>query len=122
MDRIRQKTSAAAALTFFERFLAYMTVTSFMLGLASLIKPFVNNPDTQRILIDWLTYLLISLSGLLFIIIQQIFAREKIKSILHVLVIVFYVILAVILCFVCRQLNQPYLLIPFLIILLNLYC
>lgn len=116
MDRIRQKTSAAAALTFFERFLAYMTVTSFMLGLASLIKPFVNNPETERILINWFTYLVISLSGLLFIIIQQIFAREKIKSILHVLVIVFYVILAVILCFVCSQLNQPYLLIPFLII------
>ncbi len=99
-----------------ERFLVFMTVTSFMLSIAFLMTPVLNNPEFERIFINWVSYIIIFVSGFVFIIIQQIFAREKIKPYLHIVVIVFYVIAAVILCGLTKQMNLPYVLIPFLII------
>lgn len=97
-----------------ERFLVFTIVTSFMFSIALLIAPVLNNYESGRILINWVTYLILGVSGILFILIQQIFAYEKIKPYLHVVVIVFYVIAAVVICGLTHQMNLPYLLIPFL--------
>ncbi len=98
-----------------ERFLVFETVTSFMLCITALTGPVLNNAEMERILINWYTYLLLAVSGLVFILIQQIFAREKIKPYLHIVSCVFYVIFAVVISGLCGQMNQPYVLIPFLI-------
>lgn len=99
-----------------ERFLVIVTVTSFMLCIAALLGPVLNNSEMERIFINWFTFFVLGLSGVIFVLIQQIFAREKIKPYLHIVACVFYVIFAVILSGLCRQMNQPYVLIPFLII------
>lgn len=102
--------------TLLERFLVFLTITSFMLTIAILLSPFLNNLENEKILINWFTYLVLGLSGILFLFIQQIFVREKIRPYLHIVSCFFYVLFVVILCAICSQLNQPYILIPFLII------
>ena len=99
-----------------ERFLVIVTVTSFMLCITALLGPVLNNSEMERIFINWFTFLVLGLSGFIFVLIQQIFAREKIKPYLHIVACFFYVVFAVILSGLCRQMNQPYVLIPFLII------
>ena len=99
-----------------ERFLVYVTVTAFMLTVLILIEPVLNNPEMERILINWFTYIMTAGSGFIFMIIQQIFAREKIKQHLHIVSIFFYVVLVVIICGFAGQMNLPYVLIPLLVI------
>lgn len=98
-----------------ERFLVFVTVTSFIVCITALLGPVLNNSEIERVLINWFTYLVLVVSGAIFIIIQQIFAREKIKPYLHIVSCFFYVVFAVVLSGLCRQMNQPYVLIPFLI-------
>ena len=85
--------------------LVYITISSFMVALMAMLVP-----D------NWIGCLMLGLSGLVFHLIQQIFAREKIKPYLHSIVIVFYVAFAVFICWLTGQLNLPYTLIPFLVI------
>lgn len=99
-----------------ERFLVFVTVTAFMLTVLILIGPVLNNPEMERILINWFTYITIGASGFVFMLIHQIFAREKIKPHLHIVSIFFYVVLVVIICGFAGQMNLPYVLIPFLVI------
>ncbi len=99
-----------------ERFLVFVTVTAFMLTVLILIAPVLNNSEMERILINWFTYITITASGFVFMLIQQIFAREKIKPHLHIVSVFFYVVLVVIICGFAGQMNLPYVLIPFLVI------
>ncbi len=85
--------------------LVYITITSFMVALMALLAP-----D------NWIGFLIIGISGLIFLLIHQIFAKEKIKAYLHSVVIFFYVAFAVFICWLTRQMNLPYILIPFLVI------
>ena len=85
--------------------LVYLTITSFMIALMAMITP-----------ANWVGFLMLGLSGLAFLLIHQIFAKEKIKPYLHSVVIFFYVLFAVFICWITRQLNLPYILIPFLVI------
>ena len=100
----------------FERFLVFVTSTSFMLTLFAAAAPIFNNIEMGRILINWVSFVIVAASGLIFILIQQIFAREKIKAYLNFLVIFFYEIVAVVLCWITGQFNLPYILIPSLAI------
>ena len=99
-----------------ERFLVFLTVTSFILGVTVIIAPVLNNTDMGKNLINWFTYVVLVVSGGIFILIQQIFVHEKIKAYLHIVSCFFYVVLVVVLCWLLRQFDQPYVLIPFLII------
>ena len=100
-----------------ERFIVFVTSTSFIIGISSLLMPVLNNAEVEKILINWFTFLVLAVSGLIFILIQQIFAYEKIRPYLHIVACVFYIIFAVVICGLSRQMNQPYILIPFLAIL-----
>lgn len=97
-----------------ERFLVFVTSTSYILAIAAITEPVFNNPGMDRILINWFTYLIIGASGLIIALIQQIFAREKIKPYLHIVAGVFYTLFTVILCGLLRQMNLPYMIIPFI--------
>ena len=99
-----------------ERFLVFLTVTSFILGVTVISAPVLNNTDMGKNLINWFTYVVLVVSGGIFILIQQIFVHEKIKAYLHIVSCFFYVVLVVVLCWLLRQFDQPYVLIPFLII------
>lgn len=99
-----------------ERFLVFITVTSFMLVTASLASPLFNEPAIGKIIINWVTYIVIGVSGLIFLLIQQIFAHEKIKTYLHIVVVIFYEIITVVICGLTGQMNLPYALIPFLLV------
>ena len=100
----------------FERFLVFLTTSSFMLAVFATAAPVFNKIEQDKILINWVSFVIIFISALIFILIDQIFAREKIKTYLHIVVIVFYEFAAVLLCWFTGQLNLPYVLIPFLVI------
>ena len=100
-----------------EHFLVFVTSTSFILALTTVTEPVFNNPELDRILINWFTYTVLAVSGLIISLIQQIFAREKIKSYLHIVAGFFYTLFMVIFCYFFRQMNVPYILIPFILIL-----
>lgn len=102
--------------TLIERFLVFLTTCSFMLVLLATAAPVFNNIEMEKILINRISFVFIFASALVFILIDQIFAREKIKPYLHIVVIVFYEVAAVLLCWLTGQLNLPYILIPFLVI------
>lgn len=99
-----------------ERFLVFLTTSSFMFSIIALSTSLFNKIEMNRILINWGSFIILGLSGLIFLLIQQIFVKEKIKNYLHIVVIVFYEIAAVFLCWLIGQLNLPYILIPFLLI------
>lgn len=106
-----------------ERFLVFLTVSSFMLVITSMAASVFNNPVDQKIFINYVTYIVLIISGIIFLLIHQIFVQEKIKPYLHIIVIVFYEIIAVIFCGLFRQMNLPYILIPLLLIQYALlYC
>ena len=110
------KTSGGFA-ALLERFIVFVTGSSFIIGISSLLMPVLNNSEVEKILINWFTFLVLAVSGLIFILIQQIFAYEKIKPYLHIVACVFYIIFAVVMCGISGQMNQPYILIPFLAVL-----
>ena len=47
----------------FERLLVFSTVVSLMLTAASVFSTVINNPEVERILIDWFTYAVIIGAG-----------------------------------------------------------
>ena len=100
--------------TLFERFLVFVTSTAFIFSLLTVCQPVLNNPDMDRILINWFSYLIFAASGLIISLIQQIFAREKIKPYLHIVACFFYVLILVIICGLAGQMNLPYVVIPFM--------
>ena len=87
-----------------------------MLTVAGVFSTSLNNYDVERILIDWFTYLLITVSGFIFVLVLQIFALEKIKSAMHIVFIVFYIIAVLFVCAISGKTDAPYALIPFLTI------
>lgn len=100
----------------FERVLVFTTATSLIISTAAIFSIVINNNDVERIIIDWFTYFVIAASGVIFTLVLQIFALEKIKNAMHIVFIVFYIIAALILCAVTGKNNAPYVLIPFLTI------
>ena len=100
----------------FERLLVFSTVVSLMLTAASVFSTVINNPEVERILIDWFTYAVIIGAGILFTLILQIFALEKIKPAMHIVFIFFFIIGILVLCYFTGKRNAPYVLIFILLI------
>ena len=98
----------------FERILVFSTIVSLMLTATSVFSTVLNNYDVERILIDWFTYLVIIGSGIVFTLVLQIFALEKIKPAMHLVFIVFYVIVCLVLCYFTGKTDAPYVLIVIL--------
>lgn len=103
--------------TLVERFLVFVTASSYILALAAIGAPVLNNPDMDRILINWFSYMVFGVSGLIISLMQQIFAREKIKPYLHIVACFFYIVIVVIICGLAGQMNLPYIVIPFMVFL-----
>ena len=100
-----------------ERFLVFVISVSFFLALSILIEPILNKPDMGKIFINWFFYILLGLSGLLILLIQEIFVREKIKTYLHIVACFFYDLLMVLICGLTGQMNLPYIILPALTLL-----
>lgn len=100
----------------FERLLVFSTVVSLMLTAASVFSTVINNPEVERILIDWFTYAVIIGAGILFTFILQIFALEKIHPAMHIVFIFFFIIGILVLCYFTGKRNAPYVLIFILLI------
>ena len=98
----------------FERFLVFSTIVSLMLTATSVFSPVSNNYEVERVLIDWFTYILIIGSGIVFTLVLQIFALEKIKPAMHLVFIVFYIFGILFLCYITGKTNAPYVLIVIL--------
>lgn len=98
----------------FERFLVFSTIVSLMLTATSVFSPVLNNYEVERVLIDWFTYILIIGSGIVFTLVLQIFALEKIKPAMHLVFIVFYIFGILFLCYITGKTNAPYVLIVIL--------
>ena len=98
----------------FERFLVFSTIVSLMLTATSVFSPILNNYEVERVLIDWFTYILIIGSGIVFTLVLQIFALEKIKPAMHLVFIVFYIFGILFLCYITGKTNAPYVLIVIL--------
>ena len=101
---------------FFERILVFSTIVSLMLTATSIFSTVLNNFEVERILIDWFTYVVIIGSGIVFTLVLQIFAIERIKPAMHIVFIFFYIIIILILCYMTGKLDAPYVLIVILII------
>ncbi|MCR4948572.1 MAG: hypothetical protein K6A15_05420, partial [Treponema sp.] len=95
----------------FERILVFSTVVSLMLTATSVFSPSLNNYEVERVLIDWFTYLIIIVSGIVFTLVLQIFTLEKIKPAMHLVFIVFYILGLLFICYITGKTNAPYVLI-----------
>ena len=97
-----------------ERILVFSTIVSLMLTATSVFSKVLNNAEVERILIDWFTYVIIIGSGIVFTLVLQIFALERIKPAMHLVFIVFYIIVCLVLCYFTGKTNAPYVLIVIL--------
>lgn len=100
----------------FERILVFTTPTSLMLATAGIFSKVLNNYEVDKFFIDIFVYLVLGLSGLIFSLVLQIFALEKIKAAMHIVFIVFYEIVVLIIAALLGEGYAPYILIPALLI------
>lgn len=100
----------------FERILVFITPTSLMLSAAGIFSTVLNNAEVDKVFINFFVYLVLGISGLIFSLVLQIFALEKIKSAMHIVFIVFYEIAVLVIAALFGQGYAPYILIPSLLI------
>ena len=100
----------------FERILVFITPTSLMLSAAGIFSTVLNNAEVDKVFINFFVYLVLGISGLIFSLVLQIFALEKIKSAMHIVFIVFYEIVVLVIAALFGQGYAPYILIPSLLI------
>ena len=100
----------------FERILVFITPTSLLLAATGIFSTVLNNSEVDKVFINFFVYLVLGLSGVIFSLVLQIFALEKIKSAMHIVFIVFYEIVVLVLAALFGQGYAPYILIPALLI------
>ena len=100
----------------FERLLVFTVSTSLMLVAMGIFSPTLNNYDIDKVFIDWFVYLAIGISGLIYTLVLQIFALEKIKSAMHIVFIFFYIVVVLVVAALLGKGFAPYVLIPALFI------
>ena len=98
------------------RILVFSTATTLMLTAAGVFSSALNNYEVDKIYVNFFVYLMIGISGVVYSLVLQIFAKEKIKSAMHIVFIVFYVAIVVGISALIGQGYVPYILIPFLLI------
>lgn len=100
----------------FERLLVFTVSTSLMLVAMGIFSSALNNYDVDKVFIDWFVYLAIGISGLIYSLVLQIFALEKIKSAMHIVFIFFYIVIVLVIAALFGEGYAPYVLIPALFI------
>jgi len=99
-----------------ERFLVFSIAVSLILTATGVFSTVINKAEFEVEYVNIFTYIIFLVSGLIFTLVLQIFALEKIKSSMHIVFIFFYIVIVLIIAAVFGQGYTPYALIPFLII------
>lgn len=100
----------------FERILVFTTAVSLILTATGVFSTVINKAEFEVQYINIFTYIIFLVSGLIFTLVLQIFALEKIKSSMHIVFIFFYIVIVLIIAAVFGQGYTPYALIPFLLV------
>ncbi len=100
----------------FERLLVFTVSTSLLLVAMGIFSTALNNYEVDKIFIDWFVYLAIGISGLIYALVLQIFALEKIKAAMHIVFIFFYIVLVLVIAALLGKGYSPYVLIPALFV------
>ena len=100
----------------FERILIFTTSTSLMLTVMGVFSFPLNKYEVDKVFINFFVYLVIGISGLIFSLVLQIFALEKIKSAMHIVFIFFYTVAVVLIAALLGEGYAPYVLIPSLLV------
>lgn len=100
----------------FERILVFTISTSIVLTAVGIFSIALNNYEVEKVFIDFFVYIVLGASGLIFSLVLQIFALEKIKSAMHIVFIVFYEIAVLVIAALFGEGYAPYILIPALLI------
>lgn len=100
----------------FERILVFTTSSSLLLAAAGIFSKVLNNYEVDKVFVDLFVYIVLGASGLIFSLVLQIFALEKIKSAMHVVFIVFYEIAVLVIAALLGEGYAPYILIPALLV------
>lgn len=99
-----------------ERFLVFSIAVSLILTATGVFSTVINKAEFEVEYVNIFTYIIFLVSGLIFTLVLQIFALEKIKSSMHIVFIFFYIVIVLIIAAVFGQGYTPYALIPFLIV------
>ena len=98
---------------FVESFLNFSIATSFIMSiLIAILMQTQNDNECSKILIDWFTFLITFVSGLLYTVVLAIFSDEKTKIGSHIRFMFIYLIFICLLCFLIGKHNLLYILIP----------
>ena len=100
----------------FERILVFTTSSSLLLAAAGIFSKVLNNYEVDKVFVDLFVYIVLGASGLIFSLVLQIFALEKIKSAMHIVFIVFYEIAVLGIAALMGEGYAPYILIPALLV------
>lgn len=100
----------------FERILVFTTSSSLLLAAAGIFSKVLNNYEVDKVFVDLFVYIVLGASGLIFSLVLQIFALEKIKSAMHIVFIVFYEIAVLVIAALMGEGYAPYILIPALLV------
>lgn len=99
-----------------ERLMIFSAVTAFMLSFLLIFECCVLSEIQRPYLFSWFTYTVTVISGLVFMIVLELFVNEKTKFGVHLRFILFYLVFVLIISFFLGTLDVPYLLIPVLIV------
>ena len=99
-----------------ERLLVFTVSTSLMLVAMGVFSSALNNYEVDKIFIDLFVYLVIGISGIIYSLVLQIFALEKIKSAMHIVFIFFYIVIVLVIAALLGEGYAPYILIPALFV------
>ena len=99
-----------------ERILVFTIAVSLILTATGVFSTVINKAEFEVEYVNIFTYIIFIVSGLIFTLVLQIFALEKIHPSMHIVFIVFYIIIVLILAAVFGQGYTLYALIPFLLV------
>lgn len=99
-----------------ERIMIFSAVTAFMLSFMTVFECCVISELERPYLFSWFTYAITVFSGLVFMIVLELFVNEKTKLGVHLRFILFYLIAILVLSFFLGTEDVPYLLIPITIV------
>ncbi len=99
-----------------ERFLVFSIAVSLILTATGVFSTVINKAEFEVEYINIFTYIIFLVSGLIFTLVLQIFALEKIKAAMHIVFIFFYIVIVLVIAAIFGQGYTPYALIPFLIL------
>lgn len=94
----------------------YSITTSFLMFFLYIIKISLKNDSQTAPFINNFSILLIIISGIIYLLVFNIFNKEKTKIAAVIIFLFFYIIFEVIICYIFKQYNVPYFIILFSVI------